>query len=243
MGRRKNRKARKNPISLPESGEKKLKSQNTTSQPSFPVAKTRRVVSIPTCLAGMFLALVLGVYLGTLLPEMLVQKMTSENVAPPSMPAAMEKTSAARPEKAIGTENPLEARIASLKASLAQHPENEADWISLGDLYFDSGLSAQAIDAYAKALAIRPDNPDVLTDMGIMLRENGEYLKALECFHKASQLNPHHVNSLYNEGLVLAYDLKDTAGARAVWEKLLAIKPDARSPSGKPLATMLRELR
>ena len=210
-------------------------------------------VSISTCMAGMFLSLVLGVYLGTLLPETLHQ-LDKKEPAPVTAKPETGKITADAPEKKQspgiketltpqpGFNSELEKQIAALEKAVKDDP-GEASWISLGNLYFDTSQPEKAIHAYEHALAIRPANPDVLTDLGIMYREVRQPNKALECFRAASKIDPNHVNALFNEGVVLAYDLGDKADAVKAWEKLVKIKPDARSPSGQRVTALIEEMR
>lgn len=92
--------------------------------------------------------------------------------------------------------------ILKMEERVRKNPNDLDAWVRLGNLYFDSGKPAYAINAYEQALILKPDNPDVLTDMGIMYHETGKYSIALELFHKASLINPRHQNALYNRGVV-----------------------------------------
>lgn len=213
---------------------------------TVPSAKTKSAISVPLFFSGMFLTLVLGIYIGTLLPEILHKQNSnvpgqaaevklpdvSDQIQTQQSPAAEE--SEMRPD--------IAANVAHLKANLNENPDSVKDWIELGDLYFDANLPKLSIEAYGRALALNPSNPDVLTDMGIMYRELGEFTAALECFRNANSINPAHTQSLYNEGLILSHDLNDRAGAREAWSKLVKINPNAISPHGKTVSQMLKEL-
>ncbi len=210
-------------------------------------------ISIPTCMAGMFLSLVLGIYLGTLLPETLHQLDKRDTASVPVKNETGIKT-AGIPEKnqsmsgkepsppQAGFNSNLAKQLAELEKAVRDDP-SEANWIGLGNLYFDTAQPEKAVHAYEHALAIRPANPDVLTDLGIMYRELRQPNKALECFRAASNIDPNHVNALFNEGVVLAYDLDDKADAVKAWEKLVKIKPEARSPSGQSVTSLIEEMR
>jgi tetratricopeptide (TPR) repeat protein len=127
----------------------------------------------------------------------------------------------------------LRESIDLLKARTSENPEDTEAWIQLGHLYFDAGLAEQSIEAYEKALAIRPEDPNVWTDLGVMYRRIGKLEEAVTAFDRAMAIDPDHEISRFNKGVVLFHDLEDEDGALAVWESLLAINPDARSPGGR----------
>lgn len=214
--------------------------------------KAKGKISIPTCLAGMFLTLILGIYLGTLLPETIqhldkrtVVKNEVDKPASPQastqIPSSVLQNNENQTNNAAPDSSQLMRQLAAMEKTVQTDPSAD-NWISLGNLYFDTEQPQNAIHAYEHSLKINPNNADVLTDMGIMYREIKQPNKALECFRNASSIDSRHVNALFNEGVVLAYDLGDKSDAIKAWKKLLAINPDARSPTGIPVAKMIEEL-
>jgi tetratricopeptide (TPR) repeat protein len=135
------------------------------------------------------------------------------------------------------------ARIKELVAATAASPKDQALWIELGNLYFDTHQAKLSIVAYETALGLGKASADVWTDLGIMQREAGEPKKALNSFDAALAINPRHENALYNKGVVQLHDTADKAGAAATWEKLVGINPGAKTPEGKPLLDILTELK
>lgn len=198
-------------------------------------------ISVATCIAGMFLTLVLGMYLGTLLPGILADLQSHshmsaemrENAATPMPPAA----------SAPQIEPELKKHIADAEKKAANKPDSAPDWVHLANLYFDANMPAEAIMAYEHALRLAPGNADALTDLGIMYREKGDFAKAVECFRKAVTINPRHENALFNEGVVLANDLHQKDQAEAAWKKLLEINPQAIAPNGTPLRELIQKLK
>jgi len=79
--------------------------------------------------------------------------------------------------------------------------------------------------------------------MGIMYRELGEFEQAAKIFTQASKINPLHEQSRFNLGVVLFFDLNRKDEARRVWRALIGINPEARTPDGALLRTMLDELK
>lgn len=235
--------------------------------PDAPVSSGRSV-RLSTCVAGMVLTLVLGLYLGTLLPGVLQDMRAHDRQARPGqeMPAATPRLPSGdadpaapaapgpqgadnvRPHPgagataAAGLPPGLAARLTELEAAVRKDPSSAANWTELGNLFFDAGSVHEAIGAYERSLAIAPGNADVLTDLGIMYRENDAPEKAVECFRKALAADPRHENALFNAGVVLYTDLGRKNEAVAVWRRLLALNPQARAPDGRTVLEMVRRL-
>lgn len=202
-----------------------------------------------TCLMGMLATLVLGLYLGSLLPGLLnapdgrapvarqpdAAAQTQQPAASASSPAAVKDNQPPMPPE-------LAQKIADLEKEVLADPQNAVRWAALGNLYFDTGQARQATAAYERSLALAPDNADVLTDLGIMYRETGAYEKAVASFRKAAALKPGHENALFNEGVVLYYDLHRKDEAVTAWKQLLAVNPGALSPDGKPVSELIKHL-
>lgn len=187
----------------------------------------------------LFMALVLGIYLGTLLPDMYARIGKNAQVAQvaPQMPAMPPAKPAPKP-----AQNSMESRIASLVSRTTVNPGDLQAWVELGNSYFDANQPPKAIEAYRRAIELDPKNADVLTDMGIMYRETGDFEKAVQSFRMAREADPRHINSMFNEGVVLLNDLKRPKDARAAWQRLLDVNPEARSPDGKRVADMIGQL-
>lgn len=115
--------------------------------------------------------------------------------------------------------------LARVEAVVAKEPRNLQALIALGNLYFDSGQSLKAIDAYERAIEIDPRNADVRTDLGIMYRAAKNFDKAIEQFREATRIDPKHKNSRFNLALVLQEDKKDFQGAVMAWEDFLRVEP------------------
>jgi cytochrome c-type biogenesis protein CcmH/NrfG len=125
---------------------------------------------------------------------------------------------------------------------VALNPQDVNAWITLGNLYFDTGQPAKSVEAYSRSLELRPGNPNVLTDMGVMHRSLGEFQQALDAFAKAVAVDPRHETARMNTGIVLLYDLGDREGAITAWQDLVRINPQAVNANGTPIAEVLREM-
>jgi cytochrome c-type biogenesis protein CcmH/NrfG len=114
----------------------------------------------------------------------------------------------------------------TLKSILASNPRDVNAQIQLGNLYYDSGRFAEAVEAYGRALELDPNNVNVRTDRGTSYWNMGQPDAALAEFRKSLETAPTHAQTLYNMGVVYLNGKKDPAQARAAWEKLLATNPN-----------------
>jgi tetratricopeptide (TPR) repeat protein len=126
------------------------------------------------------------------------------------------------------------AEIQRLREHVEKNPDDVDALLALANLNFDIKNWQRALELYERRLALRPDEPDVITDMGVCYRELGQFQKALELFDRAERLAPDHWQSRYNKVVVLAFDLKDYAGAQKVLDELARLQP--QNPSITELA-------
>jgi cytochrome c-type biogenesis protein CcmH/NrfG len=114
----------------------------------------------------------------------------------------------------------------TLKSMLASNPKDLGALVQLGNVYYDGGRFAEAVEAYGRALDLDPNNAGVRTDRGTCYWNMGQADAALAEFAKALETAPTKAQTLYNMGVVYLNGKKDPAQARAAWEKLLATNPD-----------------
>jgi tetratricopeptide (TPR) repeat protein len=119
-----------------------------------------------------------------------------------------------------------DAQAAPLLAQLKSDPANPDLLTSLGNLYYDAQQYPAAVDYYGRALAVRPADPAVRTDMGTAYWYMGNADSAIAEFNQVLTYAPNNPNTLFNLGLVKWKAKKDSAGAVAAWEKLLAANPN-----------------
>lgn len=191
-----------------------------------------RYVARSTCALALVLALLVGLCLGRyVFPNAPV-------VAEQKRPLGQGSSNAV----SLNQDKELLQSIFRHEEQVRTDPGNVEAWEHLGNLYFDASEPQKAVNAYNKALELKPDNPSVLVDCGVMYRELKQYDKALEYFQKALKLDPKHEHALFNSGIVLYFDLQEKAKAIEAWQTLLKVKPDAKTPSGDPLADMIQSL-
>ncbi|HSQ12184.1 MAG TPA: cytochrome c-type biogenesis protein CcmH [Candidatus Deferrimicrobium sp.] len=107
-----------------------------------------------------------------------------------------------------------------------------------GKQAFERQEYPKAIEAFKKVLAADATNPEAHSYMGFILMQAGHGDGALMAFEKALSRAPNLPMALWGKGMVLYQDKKEFAGARAIFERLLAIVPpgDERNEIVKILA-------
>jgi tetratricopeptide (TPR) repeat protein len=136
-----------------------------------------------------------------------------------------------------------EQALAALLQAIRATPDNVNAWTQLGHLYFDTGHNQKAIQAYEKSLELNPSRPDVWTDLGVMYRRTGNPSKAVQCFDRALSIDGAYETALFNKGVVLMHDIKDLEAALKAWEKLVQVNPNAQTPDGRAVKSMLDQVR
>lgn len=196
---------------------------------------TGQYISRKICLAALCLGILIGAMgMYILMPSDAGQHQTAQGGYKVPLDSAVEQQNTQQQDQ-------HNRAILELESRLAVTPNDAKSWISLGNLYYDTGNHSKSVEAYEKALALDPSNPDVWVDCGVMYRAHGEFAKALEYFKKALEINEKHEFALFNSGVVLHNDLKNDTEAYAVWEKLATINPQFKTPNGQLLTTILKE--
>ncbi len=196
--------------------------RNNYSQSSRSEAPS--MVRRSTLYVSVVVALLFGLYMGTLIPTLM------------DAPAAGQANSGGAAPAADT------AHIADAEAAVVKDPTNADGWIHLGNLYFDARMPEKSVMAYTKALEISPNNANVLTDRGTMYRSMKQFDLALASYRQANKINPRHENSLFNAGIVLYYDLNRKDEAKKTWQELLRVNPEAKMPNGQKVKDMLQQL-
>lgn len=124
-------------------------------------------------------------------------------------------------------EQQFAAAVEKLAAKLEAQPDNADGWAMLARSYTRLGRFAEAVPAYAKAVAQRGDDARLLADYADALavhnnrKLEGEPLALVE---RALKLEPDNPKALALAGTA-AFDRKDFAGAVRYWEKLAQVAP------------------
>ena len=192
-----------------------------------------------TVILSVVIAFLVGFITGATVAILKGKKGVAKSVAVQPSPAAPATAPVAPPPGPSSEE--VNAKIQALKDIVQKDPKNLSALVELGNLYFDSDQSREAVEAYGKYLAVKPDNADVRTDMGIMYRKLGDSDRAIQEFKKAAQTDPRHVNSRYNIGVVLLHDKQDIKGAIKAWEDYL--KVDSTSERAERVKAQMERMR
>ncbi|MGD9006304.1 MAG: tetratricopeptide repeat protein [Desulfobacteraceae bacterium] len=155
------------------------------------------------------------------------------------VPAESNQRAMAKPPMSMEQRQKLDALLKATQTT----PDNVQVWTQLGHFYFDSGEPDKAIDAYVKSLELDSTKPEIWIDLGVMYRRAGDPKKAIQSFEKALFLNQQHEVALFNLGVVQMHDLKDAKAALSSWERLVKINPQAKTPSGQLVKSLLAELK
>jgi cytochrome c-type biogenesis protein CcmH/NrfG len=133
--------------------------------------------------------------------------------------------------------------LAALIQATKTTPDNVNAWTQLGHFYFDTGQHEKAIQAYEKSLELDGSRPDVWTDLGVMYRRAGDPTQAVQCFDRALAINDRHEVALFNKGVVLMHDINDAKAALKAWEKLVEVNPNAQTPNGQSVKSMIDQVK
>jgi tetratricopeptide (TPR) repeat protein len=133
-----------------------------------------------------------------------------------------EKASAAFQNAARFTQSGTGALDPFIRGKLAnQHAD-------LGDIYFDLGLHAEAVEEYRKAVTLGPKFADLRTKLAVALRERGDFDAALAEFQEALKVNPKYVPGYLHLG-VTYYMRGMIDRAVRVWKTALKASPNDKS--------------
>ena len=114
-----------------------------------------------------------------------------------------------------------------LAERLKQSPDDAGGWAMLARSYSVLGRPADAVPAYARAVALQGDDATLLADYADALavtRESRLQGEPSALIERALKLEPDHVKALSLAGTA-AFDRKDYRGAVARWERIVKVAP------------------
>jgi hypothetical protein len=116
--------------------------------------------------------------------------------------------------------------LTALKQAIEKNPKDVSALVRLGNFYQDAGKFDQAVDYYARALAVDPKQVDARTDRGICLRELGKPDEAIAEFRRSLDIDPRHWQTWLNLGIVSLFDKHDPETAASAFGKVEELHPD-----------------
>lgn len=149
-------------------------------------------------------------------------------VGSPGLPSAGAPGSAAPAEAAANmTEEQFIAAVDKLAERMAQEPGNAEGWGLLARSYARLGRHADAVAAFAKAVAIVGDDPSLLVDYADALAMTQDRVlegQPLALVDRALKADPNNGKALALAGTA-AFNRKDYAAAVRQWERLAQVSP------------------
>jgi len=127
--------------------------------------------------------------------------------------------------------------VERLAQKLKEQPDNPDGWAMLARSYARLSRPADAMQAYAKAVALKGDDPQLLADYAdLMAFQNNRTLagEPTQIIDRALKLDPNHPKALALAGSA-AFDRKDFSAAVRHWELLARL-----SPPGSEFLTQLQ---
>ncbi|MFZ0744534.1 MAG: tetratricopeptide repeat protein [Terracidiphilus sp.] len=141
-------------------------------------------------------------------------------------PARMGAATASQAPSPARLKDMADTQAAPILDKLKSDPDNPELLTGAGNLYYDAQQYSIAVDYYGRALKAKPSDAAVRTDMATAYWYMGNADKAIAEFNRSLTYEPNKPNTLFNLGVVKWRGKKDSAGAIADWEKLLAANPD-----------------
>ena len=191
-----------------------------------PPAVRRPSFQLLTGLGLLVLLLAAGGYVRTGHPELLQPGATARLAA---AAAAQQAAQDGGGDEAGGhsvTPEQISAMTEKLAKHLADHPEDGEGWAMLARTYDMLQRNPQALQAYARALALRQDDSALLADYAdsLALGNNSLAGEPMKLLQRALKIDPQNLKALALMG-TSAFNDKDYAGAAKWWQKMVQIGP------------------
>jgi cytochrome c-type biogenesis protein CcmH len=145
----------------------------------------------------------------------------------PGMPSAGPPGTARAPADEAVTEAQFTQMVEQLSQKLKEKPDNAEGWAMLARSYTRLNRPADAVPAFAKAVALNGNDAQLLTDYADLLAfQNNRTLagEPLQLVERALKIDPKNPKALALAGSG-AFERKDYAGAVKFWEELASIAP------------------
>ena len=116
-------------------------------------------------------------------------------------------------------------QIEYLKRAIAMNREDTNVRKMLASLYFNAGMTREAIAQYQEILALKPDDPAVLAELAKCYLKSGQYEEVIRISARLVKANPRDDEALANMALAWSR-LGNWNKAIASYQDALKIRPD-----------------
>jgi cytochrome c-type biogenesis protein CcmH len=163
----------------------------------------------------------------------------------PDLPYAARGAERAQAAAAQAQMVQIRAMVAKLAEDMKSHPDDLDGWLRLARSYAVLGQPDAAVAAFAEAERLKPDDPAILLAEAQMLMEGHPVSEpisdqAVALLKRVVALDPDNPAASWYLGIYAAQQ-GDFAGARAIWDKLLAALP-ADSEEYRTVAAALQAI-
>jgi cytochrome c-type biogenesis protein CcmH len=163
----------------------------------------------------------------------------------PDLPYAARGAERAQAAAAQAQMVQIRAMVAKLAEDMKSHPDDLDGWLRLARSYTVLGQPDAAVAAFAEAERLKPDDPAILLAEAQMLMEGHPVSEpisdqAVALLKRVVALDPDNPAASWYLGIYAAQQ-GDFAGARAIWDKLLAALP-ADSEEYRTVAAALQAI-
>ena len=122
-------------------------------------------------------------------------------------------------------EEKLEEQLSELSERINQNPNDKVAYNNRGNLYYNLGKNAEALQDYKKAIEIDPKYKEAYYNRGNLYRNLGKNEEALQDYKKAIEIDPDFKEAYNNRG-ILYYNLGKNEEALQDYKKFIEIDPD-----------------
>src|SRR6266704_1951662 len=130
--------------------------------------------------------------------------------------------------------------LAMFKEALEKNPNDTTLITKYANFLFDLGRAQEAVEWFAKVVALQPKNADVRTDLATALWNAGQKDKAMTEYQTALSIDPKHMTTLHNLVIVYTEDRNFPAAERTL-RQMEEIDPKYQGMD--TLKTRLRQLK
>lgn len=158
-----------------------------------------------------------------------------KTVTPPLPDPAIEKiyalnvssTGLLRRAQILESHGDVGAALAIHEQLVRANPKLDQAWVNMISLYARLGRSAEAEQAFERAVALTPNRADAYYNFGVFCYSQRRWAQARSAFEKAHALDPRNAEAAHNLGASLERD-GQLAQAKLLFQKAILLQPNHR---------------